>query len=109
MNRVAGQTALAGVDVGVLGEAALALQVQDKSPDLPGGYQGDIGIQPIRDQELLEVADAVGNDVDGVLALALALGAQPVPGGEVGQVGGRAMRIFDEASTPPLYNRGFWG
>jgi hypothetical protein len=81
---VAGKAVLAGLDVGVFGEAALALQVQDEGPDFPGGYKGDIGLHPIRDKELFEVADAVDGDVDGAFTLALAFGAQPVAGGQVG-------------------------
>ena len=88
VDRVAGEAVLLGTAIGVAGEAPLTLQVEDEGPYLQGGYLGYICGQSLGKEELLEVVDAAGDDVDVVLALALAFGAQAVTGGEVGQLGG---------------------
>lgn len=85
---MAGEAALLGVGVGVGGEAAPALQVEDEGPYLVSGYLSCVCCQALGEEELLKVADAASDQVNVVLALALAFGAQAVTGGKVGQLGG---------------------
>ena len=59
------------------------MQIKDEGPYLPDADPGGIGGEPLRPQEPLEVAYAVGDDVYGVLALAFATCTKPVPADEL--------------------------
>jgi len=54
------------------------LKVEDKGPYVSGADLGDIRRQALTVEEPLQVADAVGHGLYGLLTLALGLGAEAV-------------------------------
>ena len=99
-----GKPPLLSLGVGVIAKTPFLLQMENECPDFFGTYPGNVGIQAVAAEEIIQISYAAGDDGYGVWAFTFGGSTQLVTMKQTSYIGAKIRR----SKHSPFTATDFW-